>query len=161
LRFTLPFSRTRTSPRCWWVTPTLAVGGSDIASEPRRVRQLGIGAVLDLQAETADRSDRFDTAGIAYRKIAVADFHAPSQPQLEEASAWVLERMEEDRAVLVHCRAGVSRSFTVVLAILLRIGYGLPAAYNLVRKIRPELYLSDTQSDALRIFAAGLGRAVE
>jgi hypothetical protein len=137
-------------PNFFWLTPTLAVGGANVAGSPRRLHKLGVRAVLDMQAEAGDRSAAFAAEGLAYLKTPVADFHAPGQRQLDEATAWVLEQTQREGAVLIHCRVGLGRSATLALATLLRVGYDLPTAYNLVRKARPELHLSESQLDALR-----------
>jgi protein-tyrosine phosphatase len=139
-----------TKDNIFWLTPTLAVGGATMVSNPKRLQKLGVRAVLDLQAESRDRSDALATAGFSYLKTPVIDFGAPGQAQLDDATTWVLERMQEGQPVFIHCRAGLGRSVTLALATLLRIGYDLPTAYKLVRKERPEILVSDSQLEALR-----------
>jgi protein-tyrosine phosphatase len=140
-------------PNIFWVTPTLAVGGEATAASLDQLQRLGIRAVLDLQAETADRGAALAGGSLLYRKIEVADFQAPTQDQLHEATAWVLEQMQAEGPVFIHCRMGLGRSVTIAMATLMLMGYELAAAYTLVRKSRPEIRLSDEQLTALREFA--------
>jgi dual specificity MAP kinase phosphatase len=137
-----------------WITPALAVGGEVMLKQPKRLQELGVRAVLDLQAERSDRTESLAGLSLAYHKVAVPDFAAPEQEQLDEATAWVLERMQRDEPVLIHCRAGLGRSVTFAVATLMRIGYDLPAAYNTLRGVRAEIALSEAQLAALRLFAA-------
>jgi protein-tyrosine phosphatase len=143
-------------PNIFWVTPTLAVGGAELVATPRKLQKLGILAVLDMQAEADGRDAALSDIGVAYLKTPVVDFHAPDQRQIEDATDWVLEHMQSDRPVFIHCRLGLGRSVTMAIATLLRIGYDLPTAYNLVRKQRPEIHLSESQLAALRSFQTRL-----
>ncbi len=154
LRWLLPGRRRFAEPETFiWITPTLAVGSASAARSPRRLASAGVRAVLDLQQETSDPSDRFAAAGLAYLKAPVPDFGAPGQAALEQATAWVLARMANGQPVLIHCRAGHGRSVCVAMATLLRMGYTLPEAFNLVRRQQPALALSEPQLEALRTFA--------
>lgn len=140
----------------FWITPALAVGGDIMIQNPKRLAKLGIRAVLDVQAESADRGDALAGHALAYLKVGVNDFAAPEQQQLDEATVWVLERTQSDEPVFIHCRAGLGRSVTFALATLIRMGYDLPKAYHFVRNARAEIALSQSQLNALQLFAARL-----
>jgi len=134
----------------FWLTPSLAVGGEVMVLHPRRLQRLGSGAVLDLQAESEDRSSEHTASSLTYLKLPVGDFGAPSPEQLDIATAWVLDRMQRDERVFVHCRVGLGRSATDAIATLLCMGYELSDAYNTVRELRAEIALSEPQLTALR-----------
>jgi dual specificity MAP kinase phosphatase len=58
-------------------------------------------------------------------------------PELGRACAWIERARAAGGAVLVHCRVGVSRSATVVIAfVMAHAGLGLVDAYLLVRSRR-------------------------
>jgi atypical dual specificity phosphatase len=146
--------RSAPPPNLVWVTPALAVGGESMLRDLERLVSLGVRAVLDVQGETGDRAQALSELPLAYLKVGVRDFAAPEQHQLDAATAWVLERTENDEPVLIHCRAGLGRSVTFAVATLVRMGYDLPAAYNTVRGMRAAIALSEPQLAALREFAA-------
>lgn len=51
---------------------------------------------------------------------------------------WIYDAIMNGGKVLVHCRAGISRSSTIILAFLVKLfGITLEKAYNYVKNIRP------------------------
>ncbi len=145
----------RNQPRnFFWLTPTLAVSGRRATHDLHRLAEQGIRAVVDLEAETENQGERFGTAAVTYLKVPVPDFAAPEPDQLAQTTAWVMQQMQADRPVLIHCRMGLGRSVTFAIATLVQIGYPLADAYNLIRKQCPGIALSEAQIAALRAFAA-------
>jgi protein-tyrosine phosphatase len=152
-------SRLRRRPaNIFWVTPSLAVGGASTVRDPRSLARYGVGAVLDVQAESGDRAAEFAAYSLSYLKLPVEDFAAPDQQQLEIGTGWVLDRLEEGATVFIHCRQGLGRSVTFAVATLVRMGYDLRDAYNEVRRGRAQIALSETQLAALKHFCTRLQR---
>ncbi len=149
--------RGRGQSNIFWVTPMLAVGGVASARDPGELGRLGIRAVLDVRSEGVDEHEEKTAASLRYLRLPVDDFAAPTMEQLDEATAWVLQRMGEDERVFVHCREGLGRSVTFAIATLLRMGFDLPHSYNLVRNARAEIAVSDPQVAALHRYAERLG----
>lgn len=139
-----------------WITPALAQSGRFASRQAVALARQGIGAVLDLRAEEGHDLAALRKARLHYLHLPVPDHGAPSQEELRRAAEWVLQELSDDRNVLVHCRLGLGRSVTVVVAVLLRMGYPLADAVELVRRRRAEVVLSEAQIAALRQYAASL-----
>jgi dual specificity phosphatase 12 len=57
-----------------------------------------------------------------------------------EAIEFISRCMLNDKAVLVHCRAGISRSATLVVAFLMFLGCDYKTAMRIVQTARPIVY---------------------
>ncbi len=136
-----------------WITPQLAQSGQFASWQAPALARLGIGAVLDLRAEAGHRLPSLSKAGLHYFHLPVPDLEAPTEEGLHDAAEWVLQELGDDRNVLVHCRLGLGRSVTVVVAVLVRMGYPLGEAVTLVRRRRPNTDLSDAQLTVLQRYA--------
>lgn len=139
-----------------WITPDIAQSGQFASREGSALARLDIGAVLDLREEAQHEPAPLGKAGLHYLRLPIPDHGAPSQEDLARAADWVLQEIGDDRKVLVHCRLGLGRSVTLVVAVLLRMGYPLSDAVALVRKRRPDAVLSDDQVPVLRRYAESL-----
>ncbi len=140
-------------PSLAWVTPALAQGPAPRRSHVAALARAGLHSVLDLRAEAADDAALMARHGLRYRRVPMVDLVAPGADVLKEAVEWALSEMAADRRVLVHCQAGAGRSPFVACAVLLRMGYDLQQAYQTVRRLRPEMTLSDEQVAALQEYA--------
>jgi protein-tyrosine phosphatase len=122
-----------------WITPDIAQSGQFASREASALARLDIGAVLDLRAEGQHEPAPLGKAGLHYLRLPVPDHGAPSEEDLARAADWVLQETGDDRKVLVHCRLGQGRSGTLVVAVLLRMGYPLSDAVALGRgRSRPQ-----------------------
>lgn len=142
-----------------WITATLGVGAAPASGRLRGLRRGGVTAILDLRVAGERRHDpRWEETirrlGLRLRLVAVPDRRAPTPGQFAEACAWIVEELAGDGRVLVCCRAGIGRSATVATAVLVRLGYSLPAAFQLVGGRRPVANPTEEQLGALRLYAA-------
>ena len=141
-----------------WITPDLAQSDRFGSRQVPALARLEIGAVLDLRAEERAQPGALARAGFHYLHLPVPDHGAPTEEELAHAADWVLQELGDDRKVLVHCRLGRGRSVTVVAAVLVRMGYPLADAMDLVRRRRPDAILSDAQVAVLYRYADLLSR---
>lgn len=118
----------------------------------------GVDSVLDVRKEAHDDEDVLARHGLRLFHVPMVDRAPPTQKQLKQAVDWVMGELAQDRKVYVHCQSGVGRSVCVACAVLLRMGYSLPDAYDAVRRKRPEAVVSDKQIESLRRYAASLSR---
>lgn len=94
---------------------------------------------------TADCANRFEDQGLSdgtpvtYHRIPVHDtWHQDISAHFEGAFRFISQALATGATVLVHCRAGISRSPTIVLAYLMsQRGMTLNAAYGAVKNVRP------------------------
>ncbi|MDW8034045.1 MAG: dual specificity protein phosphatase family protein [Nitrososphaerota archaeon] len=75
--------------------------------------------------------------GFEYTHSPIKDFHAPNLNQLENLIEWIDSRVKENRPVLIHCRAGIGRTSTIIAAYLIKKGYEVNDAIMTVRKRIP------------------------
>jgi protein-tyrosine phosphatase len=91
----------------------LMVGSAFEAEDVPMLVDLGVGAVVSLQAEMHDPVEELGRAGIACVRVECEDFRAPSPAQLSTAVEAVDEFIKNGRRVYLHCYAGLQRSVTV------------------------------------------------
>lgn len=117
------------------------LGSGRDASNLEQLKAHGVGRVLNV----ADDVPNFHAdAGIAYRRLEVADFGAEALRheggiRRVFGAAWDFVADAEAAAapnVLVHCANGSNRSATVVLALLMLQGCDLRSAWHTVKSRR-------------------------
>jgi hypothetical protein len=92
----------------------LLIGGLDI--QPAERPQ--VDAVLNLGEEPS----RWETAAPGDRLINKGEgAHGMTVAEICEEAEWVIDRLEQDQRVLVHCVAGMNRSATVCCAVLMML----------------------------------------
>ena len=141
-----------------WITPSLAQGPRFAASQAGAMARSGVSSVLDVRKEARDDEELLAQHGLRLCHVPMTDRAPPTQKQLKQAVDWAMAELAADRKVYVHCQSGVGRSVCVACAVLLRMGYSLPQAYDAVRRKRPEAVISDKQVESLQRYAASLSR---
>jgi len=141
-----------------WITPSLAQGPRFAASQAGAMARSGVNSVLDVRKESRDDEALLARHGLRLCHVPMTDRAPPTQKQLKQAVDWVMGELAGDRKVYVHCQSGVGRSVCVACAVLMRMGYGLPEAYDAVRRKRPEAVVSEKQVESLQRYATSLTR---
>ena len=139
-----------------WITPSLAQGSRFTRAQVGGLARSGITSVLDVREEARDDEALLAQYGLRLCHVPMTDRAPPTQSQLKRAVKWVMGELADDRKVYIHCQSGVGRSVCVACAVLVRMGYGLPQAYEAVRRKRPEAVISEKQVEALRRYADSL-----
>ena len=143
-----------------WVTPQIAVGYAPHSQgDIDGIKSQGIGAVLNLCAECDDLHEIEVAAGLAVHWLPIADEHAPELNEAREALAWMDSMLEQSKKVLVHCRFGIGRTGTLVVAWLLKQGYSLEDALDMLDHT-PAGPQSRPQWEFLDTYAVSAGRPV-
>jgi len=126
-----------TLQNCDEIADGLFLGGRVAAEEPEALIAQGIRAVVCCMREHEFSTMQFHP-GLEYCRVDVEDMgREPIELFWPEAADFIHGFRSRGEAVLVHCRAGVSRSASTVLAYLvLRAGYSLSDAFALVRTRR-------------------------
>ena len=101
------------------IDDTLLVGSAFSKADVPLLVELGVRAVVSLQAEATDPVEALAEAGIAWERVACEDFQAPTAAQLEEAVAAIKGFVDSGRRVYLHCYAGLQRSVTVAACYLI------------------------------------------
>lgn len=98
------------------ILPTLWLSGADVAYDRRFLLSRKITHVLNCAEELSAEPYRYGT-DVTVRHIPMEDDETPEvEEQLIEAVYQIQIWQTQGHRVLVHCRAGISRSATVVLA---------------------------------------------
>jgi protein-tyrosine phosphatase len=95
------------------IDDTLIVGSAFARYDVPLLAELGVGAVVSLQAEAGDPTDTLEAYGILWERVPCEDFHAPSLVQIDRAVAAVRGFVTLGRRVYLHCFAGLQRSVTI------------------------------------------------
>jgi protein-tyrosine phosphatase len=138
------------------VTPLLFVGGQFRASQWPALYDLGVRAVLSLQAEYEDQFSGAQPTRVL--RLMVRDFHAPTINQLNTGVAFIAAAHAEGLPVLIHCHAGVGRAPLMAAAYFVSV-HDMPyrTALAHLRAARPIIAPNGRQMARLREYAARHG----
>jgi protein-tyrosine phosphatase len=122
------------------VAPWLLIGPELLHGQYEDLVRRGVTHVLDLRQEGTDDPDVLDMLGITWRRVPVQDRRAPTHDQLAEIIEWLDSDADPnvDQAVYVHCQAGLGRTPTVAIALLMQHDLSLGEAHRMVLSARPE-----------------------
>ena len=96
------------------VVPNLFISGEALAMSEERLRQLGIGAIVACGCKS------HFPAKFLYHEVHVQDnANAKIGHLLRPAANFIAKALAAGKPVLVHCKAGICRSATVIIAYLL------------------------------------------
>ena len=104
-------------------------------------------AICDVTCELARRA----TSAEAYRMVPCWDSHAPSPTAIESAVRWVVGKLDEEYAVLVHCAHGHGRSAVITGGVLRALGLAqtVADAGKMMKNARPLVKMNSRQLAAL------------
>jgi len=122
---------------CNQIMANLYLGGIAAASDTGELVSQGIRAVCCCCRETEFPSSEFHKE-LEYFRVDVEDIgREPIDAYFDEAAEFIHSWITREQPVLVHCRAGVSRSGSIVIAFLMRyMNYSLHDAFFMVRSHR-------------------------
>lgn len=153
----------------WWhsISPGIYLGAiplKNYAHHEKITKQLGVKAVLSMLEDfefntpgvfsvpcaTAD----WDLLGVKHHVISATDFHAVPLLSIEQGVAFLEEQHRLGVDCYVHCKAGASRSATIVLAYLLKKGVVSSVAEGIkyLKKQRPLIFIPQDAQKNLEIF---------
>jgi len=141
LRSVLGGSRPVTPPpRVDQVAPWLFIGPELSATQYADLRARGVTHVVDLRLEGSDDPAALDLMGLRWRRLPIADREAPTDAQLAELIEWLDGEAAHAPApaLYLHCQAGLGRTPTVAIALLMQHDLSLQESHRLVVSARPE-----------------------
>lgn len=141
----------------WWdmIDEHFCLGGTLMFNDIERLRQQGVGAVINLCAERHDDRLRLAQAHMAYLWLPVIDTCAPTCEQIDLGMRWIGHQLRTGRVLYIHCAAGVGRSATLLACWYIH-AQGLSASQALYRlkTRRPQVFLTRRQRQRLHAYAA-------
>jgi len=119
------------------------------------LRVRGIGLLISLTEREVDPAAARE-CGIEVRRISIVDFEAPTLEQQRAFVAAVDDAFANNRAVGVHCAAGIGRTGTMLATYLVATGRDPQAAIDEVRRLRPGSIQTADQEQAVHDYRAAL-----
>ena len=139
------------TPNLDWITPDLAVGGSFPTERAEHLAQAhGIGAVVDLRAESCDDEAVLARHGLLFLHLPTEDLQAVSRAMLDDGVRFAAEQKAGGRRLLIHCEHGIGRSALLALCVLVDRGLEPLAALELAKGKRARVSPSLSQYEAWR-----------
>merc|ERR1711953_390539 len=123
---------------------------------PKKLPELGVTGVVSVNEEfervVTLSSDEWNRIGVELLKVNCGDFNfAPKAEDLKAAADFIQNKVEDGGGVYVHCKAGRTRSATIVAAyLILHQNHTLDSAYELMKQGRPHVILHDVHKEALQ-----------
>ncbi|XP_003742531.1 phosphatidylglycerophosphatase and protein-tyrosine phosphatase 1 [Galendromus occidentalis] len=125
---------------------------SRLIEEERIKAVVSMNEDFELKFLTPNRSS-WSKRGVEFLQLPTQDiFAAPEAGKLREGVDLIQRYREQKSSVYVHCKAGRTRSATLVGCYLMeRHGYGPEKCYEEMRRKRPHVLLEEPQWEALRL----------
>ena len=118
-----------------WITDDVAAGHAPNSYEQlEAIKKEGISAIVNLCGEYWDLHEIETKEGFQVFYLPIHDECAPDMEKLEKALSWMDEAIRGNKKVLVHCRFGIGRTGTVLMAYLIRHGMDIKAAEKMLKK---------------------------
>lgn len=121
------------------ILPRLYLGSEKDSSDLELLKKYEISYILNV---THDKPNSFEhLPDFKYKKLPVEDnWRANLSDMFPEAFQFIDEGITQNRGVLIHCLAGVSRSVTVTIAYLISaLNMTLNEAYDFVKQRKPSV----------------------
>jgi len=121
----------------------------DLEGDLRELHSKGVRAIVTAREVPLDEST-VKAQGFDYLYLPVRDFSPPTMEQFETFRDFVARHAEQGgQPVVVHCRAGIGRTGTLLASWLIARGMTVEDAVREVRKSRPGSIETSEQVDAL------------
>ena len=167
----------RVSARRWWdrIEPSILLGAIPFRSDWMALN-LGMNMTTEQMVETEGvrgvvsmnedyelqlmgmEQEAWKKLGVRFLQLETTDiFSAPTQAKLRTGVGFMKEVVESGSSVYVHCKAGRTRSATLVAAYLIaEQGLKPEEAVAKMREVRPHILLHSPQWAALKEFHRGV-----
>jgi atypical dual specificity phosphatase len=125
--------------RRWWdeIDTHVYMGAFPFSFDVPRMKEAGIGAVVNTCEEYAGPVQAYQEAGIEQLRVPTVDFTPPSLESVELGVSFMQQQIAQGQGVYVHCKAGRARSGTVVICYLIAQGMTPDEAQRRILERRP------------------------
>jgi hypothetical protein len=130
MRFLRPF---KTQGPILWINRDLAIGRPEDDAGWRALRARGIGAVVDLSAECGGIGERVRSREMRYLRLAIDRTGLPEPEELHIVTSWVLQRIDDGGAVLIHDTDRLGNDALIACAVMVKNGRSVEDARSHLR----------------------------
>jgi len=116
------------------ITANLFLGGQYNLRGLRRLREMGITAIINMRMHSVYDEARFE--GLAYLHLPTPDNTAPKMEDLIRGADFARSVIQDGGKIYIHCRQGLGRGPTMAIAYLLRMGATYEDAFATVKRVR-------------------------
>lgn len=138
------------------INDTIVLGAIPMSFMTEYLRQENIKGVISLNEDYElkyiyNTEDAWKSSGIKTLRLPTQDlFATPSLDKINRAINFIDNIKNENGSVYVHCKAGKTRSTTIVVCYLISSeGMTPQQAYSYVKQKRPQVWLRKTQLDTI------------
>jgi len=116
------------------------------------LRFRGITRIVNLRSEESKKAPNF----LKFKsfQIPVTEFSGPNKQEISQAVSWIHEQLILNKKVYIHCKEGVGRAASIVIATLIKSGFDVDQAIKIVTLRRPFVSLTDSQTRSLNQWAS-------
>lgn len=127
--------------RVWdWIDDDVLLGGAPSRTELRRLRDLGIRAIINLCDEFKGYRRELRRYGMAQLWLPAVDHYPVPLEYILRGLDYLRDQIAAGRRIYVHCKAGQGRSTTLALCyLMLRYGLTSREAYRRILRVRPHI----------------------
>lgn len=117
------------------ITANLFLGSQYNKVGLKKLKKLGVTAIVNMRIHSVYSNARYK--GFKYLHLPTVDNTPPPLEDLLTGASFIEDEIKHGGKAYVHCRQGLGRGPTMVLAYLIKIGATLPDALALVKSVRP------------------------
>ena len=116
------------------ITPNLFMSGYDSACDYKSLNHLGISHIINLTSKQCPNSN---FSKIEYSSFSLSDNpEFDLKPYIDEILQIILAKMRQGKRVLVHCKMGISRAPSIIIAYLIKsVGMTYEKAFDYILNI--------------------------
>jgi len=160
-RYDVPtlFARASVGPRGFhWFAPGRLGGAqkpgllTDLDLDLGALKRVGVTHLITLTESPHEGIERFSALGIGSSFFPIDDMHAPELEAAAALCADIDRLLEAGECVVVHCKAGLGRTGTVLCAHGIWLGLSAEFALPMARRIEPKWVQSELQESFLGAF---------
>ncbi|XP_071842348.1 phosphatidylglycerophosphatase and protein-tyrosine phosphatase 1-like isoform X1 [Apostichopus japonicus] len=148
----------KVSSRNWYdrMDENIIVGAMPFKSDVEKLmKDENVKAVISLcegheHKRFVARKEDWDNAGVDYLSLPTVDYSSPSMENIDTGIEFMKKHAEQDSTVYVHCKAGRTRSVTLVGCYLIQKRKWTPSnSKNFLEDKRPHVVLQDLHFRAM------------
>ena len=130
------------------ISAHIYLGGQYNLNGLKKLKQMGITAIVSMREDSIFNEAYFE--GFKFLHLPTIDNTAPKMEDLIKGTDFIDEEINSNGKVYIHCRQGLGRGPSMVIAYLLKMGTTFDDAFALVKSVRPFIHPTPKQIQRLK-----------